>query len=98
MLDAEHFQATRALKNDCSTFMGKMAELNSLVQTYLEVLDKQVGMTLFEEMKASCRSVMAQTAATQPCRGATSKPECSALLPSPQQAGNCDLLSAGSKN
>ena len=58
MLDAEHFQATKALQNDCSTFMGKMAELNNLVQTYLEVLDKQVGMNLFvEELKASCRSV-----------------------------------------
>ena len=58
MLDAEHFEATKALQNDCSTFMGKMGELNSLVQTYLEVLDKQVGMVLFEALTASCRSAM----------------------------------------
>ena len=51
MLDAEHFQATKALQNDCSMFIGKMAELNSLVQTYLEVPDNQVGMILFEELK-----------------------------------------------
>eukprot|EP00891_Asterochloris_glomerata_P007531 jgi/Astpho2/7531/e_gw1.00114.262.1_t len=52
VLDAEHFQATKALQNDCSMFIGKMAELNSLVQTYLEVLDKQAARIEAQKLKA----------------------------------------------
>ena len=96
MLDAEHFQATKALQNDCSTFMGRMAELNSLVQTYLEVLDKQVGMILFEEPIASCRRRRHQ----QHSHAEQQHPNLNAAQqpPSPQQVGNSILLSAGSKD
>lgn len=42
ILDASKYEATQRLQQNCATFVSKVEQLNSLVKTYLEILDKQV--------------------------------------------------------
>ena len=42
ILDAGKYEATQRLQQNCVTLTSKVEQLNGLVKTYLEVLDKQV--------------------------------------------------------
>ena len=42
ILDADKYEATQRLQQNCVTLTSKVDQLNGLVKTYLEVLDKQV--------------------------------------------------------
>lgn len=42
VLDAHKYEATQRLQQSCVTLTDKVEQLNGLVRTYLDVLDKQV--------------------------------------------------------
>lgn len=44
VLDSSKYEATQRLQHDCTTLTSKIEQLNGLVRTYLEVLDKQAGL------------------------------------------------------
>ena len=43
VLDAGKYEATQRLQQDCAALTSKIDQLNGLVRTYLEVLDKQAS-------------------------------------------------------
>ncbi|KAA6424446.1 MAG: intraflagellar transport particle [Trebouxia sp. A1-2] len=45
VLDTHKYQATQRLQQGCATLTDKVEQLNGLVRTYLDILDKQVGST-----------------------------------------------------
>jgi len=45
VLDAHKYEATQRLQQGCATLTDKVEQLNGLVRTYLDILDKQVGST-----------------------------------------------------
>jgi len=45
VLDAHKYEATQRLQQGCATLTDKVEQLNGLVRTYLDTLDKQVGST-----------------------------------------------------
>ena len=44
VLDSSKYEATQRLQQDCTTLTSKIEQLNGLVKTYLEVLDRQAGL------------------------------------------------------
>lgn len=44
-MDAQKYEATQRLQQGCATLTDKVEQLNGLVRTYLDILDKQVGST-----------------------------------------------------
>ena len=45
VLDAHKYEATQRLQQGCAILTDKVEQLNGLVRTYLDILDKQVGST-----------------------------------------------------
>ncbi len=43
VLDANKYEATQRLQQESATFIKKVEQLNGLVRTYLEILDKQAS-------------------------------------------------------
>lgn len=52
ILDADKCEATQRLQQGCATLSSKVEQLNGLVKTYLEILDKQAGKIETEKLKA----------------------------------------------
>ena len=58
ILDADKCEATQRLQQGCATLSSKVEQLNGLVKTYLEILDKQAGPVYKNYVSSALRKLL----------------------------------------